>query len=37
MVTHEHNLVRYFGGRVINLDGGKIVFDEEVGGNNENK
>lgn len=37
MVTHEHNLVRYFGGRVINLDGGKIVFDEVVGGNNESK
>lgn len=37
MVTHEHNLVRYFGGRVINLDGGKVVFDEVVGGNNESK
>lgn len=37
MVTHEHNLVRYFGGRVINLDGGQVVFDEEVGGNNESK
>ncbi len=36
MVTHEHDLVRYFGGRIINIDSGQIVFDEVVGGSNEN-
>lgn len=33
MITHEHNLVRYFGGRIINLDKGSITFDEMIGGN----
>lgn len=33
MVTHEHNLVRYFGGRIITIQQGRIVFDEVVGGN----
>ena len=33
MVTHEHSLVRQFGGRIINIDQGRIVFDEVVGGN----
>ena len=28
MVTHEHDLVRHFGGRIINITGGEIVFDE---------
>lgn len=35
MVTHEHDLVRHFGGRIINIDAGEIVFDEVIGGNNE--
>lgn len=30
MVTHEHDIVRYFGGRVINIDDGIIVFDDYV-------
>ena len=33
MITHEHDLVRYFGGRIINLDKGVITFDEMIGGN----
>ena len=33
MVTHEHSLVRQFGGRIINIDQGQIVFDEVIGGN----
>lgn len=32
MITHEHDLVRYFGGRIINLDKGTITFDEMIGG-----
>ena len=32
MITHEHELVRYFGGRIINLDKGSITFDEMMGG-----
>lgn len=35
MITHEHDLVRYFGGRIINLDKGEITFDETIGGNDE--
>lgn len=35
MVTHEHDLVRHFGGRIININDGTIVFDEIVGGSNE--
>lgn len=35
MVTHEHDLVRHFGGRIININAGEIVFDEVIGGNNE--
>lgn len=35
MVTHEHDLVRHFGGRIININGGNIVFDEVVGGSDE--
>lgn len=30
MVTHEHDIVRYFGGRVINIDDGIIIFDDYV-------
>ncbi|MCL2071707.1 MAG: cell division ATP-binding protein FtsE [Oscillospiraceae bacterium] len=35
MVTHEHDLVRYFGGRIINLKDGQVVFDDFIGGKNE--
>ena len=35
MVTHEHDLVRHFGGRIININSGEIVFDEVIGGNND--
>ncbi len=35
MVTHEHDLVKHFGGRIINLEGGTITFDENIGGQNE--
>ncbi len=37
MVTHEHELVRYFGGRIININKGSIAFDEVIGGENEDK
>lgn len=36
MVTHEHDLVRHFGGRIININSGEVVFDEVVGGTDEN-
>jgi cell division transport system ATP-binding protein len=32
MVTHEHDLVRYFGGRIININKGTVDFDEVIGG-----
>ena len=36
MVTHEHDLVRHFGGRIINIIDGEIVFDEVIlGSGNE--
>ncbi|MBQ9375490.1 MAG: cell division ATP-binding protein FtsE [Ruminococcus sp.] len=35
MVTHEHDLVRSFGGRIININKGSIAFDEFIGGSNE--
>lgn len=35
MVTHEHDLVRHFGGRIINITQGEIVFDEILGGADE--
>ena len=35
MVTHQHDLVRHFGGRIINIDSGTIAFDEILGGSNE--
>ena len=37
MVTHEHDLVRSFGGRIININKGCIAFDEVIGGSNEGK
>lgn len=35
MVTHEHDLVRHFGGRIINIIEGEIVFDEVILGAND--
>ncbi len=32
MVTHEHDLVRHFGGRIINITGGEVVYDEVIMG-----
>ncbi len=32
MVTHEHDLVRHFGGRIINITEGQIMFDEVIEG-----
>ena len=32
MFTHEHDLVKYFGGRIINIENGSITFDENIGG-----
>ncbi len=37
MVTHEHDLVRHFGGRIININAGSIAFDDVIGGSNERK
>ena len=31
------DLVRYFGGRIININKGQIAFDEVIGGSNESK
>ena len=35
MVTHEHDLVRHFGGRIINIVDGEVVYDEILGGTDE--
>lgn len=35
MVTHEHDLVRYFGGRIININAGCVAFDDVIGGSGE--
>lgn len=35
MVTHEHDIVRYFGGRTISIKKGKIEYDGYIGGNDE--
>lgn len=35
MVTHEHDIVRYFGGRTISIEHGEIVFDDYIGGHDE--
>ncbi len=38
MVTHEHEMVKYFGGRTINIEDGAVVFDDYItGGSNESK
>lgn len=35
MVTHQYDLVRYFGGRIINVNAGAVAFDEIIGGEDE--
>ena len=35
MVTHEHEMVKYFGGRTINIEEGTVVFDDYIGGAHE--
>ncbi|MGN1339514.1 MAG: cell division ATP-binding protein FtsE [Oscillospiraceae bacterium] len=37
MVTHEHDLVKHFGGRIINIDSGTITFDDIIGGQDEDE
>ncbi len=37
MVTHQHELVKYFGGRIININSGTIAFDEVIGGADESQ
>ncbi len=37
MVTHEHEMVKYFGGRTINIEDGEVVFDGIIGGAHESK
>ena len=37
MVTHEHDIVRHFGGRTISIEHGKVVFDEFIGGRYESE
>ena len=37
MVTHEHDMVKYFGGRTINIADGLVVFDDYIGGAYESK
>ena len=32
MVTHAHEMVRHFGGRIINIDQGAVVFDDVIEG-----
>ena len=32
MVTHEHDLVRHFGGRIINVNKGSVTFDNVISG-----
>lgn len=34
MVTHAHEMVRHFGGRIINISEGEVVFDEVIDGAN---
>lgn len=35
MVTHEHDIVKHFGGRTINIEHGTITFDDYIGGKDE--
>lgn len=30
MVTHEQNMVRYFGGRTVTIDNGLVIFDDVI-------
>ncbi len=35
MVTHEHDMVKYFGGRTIEIQDGRVVFDKAIKGERE--
>ena len=35
MVTHEHELVKRFGGRIINITGGQVMFDDIMEGTDD--
>ena len=37
MVIHEHDLVKHFGGRIINIQDGSITFDDNIGGSDEDE
>ncbi len=37
MITHEHDLVQYFGGRTIKFENGRITRDEMIGGSDEDE
>ena len=37
MVTHEHDLVKHFGGRIINIQDGAITVDDNIGGSDEDE
>lgn len=37
MITHQHDLVKYFGGRTINIADGHITYDEMIGGSDEDE
>ena len=37
MITHEHDLVRYCGGRIKNIKKGSVTFDENIGGHDEDE
>ena len=37
MVTHEHDLVRHFGGRIINISEGRIAYDDVITGLGERR
>ena len=38
MVTHQHEMVKFFGGRTINIEEGRVVFDDYIiGGSNESE
>ena len=35
MVTHEHELVKHFGGRLININQGTVIYDDVIDGDAE--
>lgn len=35
MVTHEHELVKHFGGRLININQGNVIYDDVIDGEAE--